>query len=86
MATSQSAAKIFSAAKLLANATRPTNVTSHEARLSVSEKSIVQTIFLATFFAVNAGKQIPNKVWCRHPKRPAFLRYSTGRMTKSRAS
>jgi hypothetical protein len=50
MATSQSAAKIVSAAKLLANATRPTSVTSHEARLSVSEKSIVQNDIPGDFF------------------------------------
>jgi hypothetical protein len=46
----QSAAKIVSAPKLAANATRPTSVTSLEARVSVREKSIGQEDISAGFF------------------------------------
>jgi hypothetical protein len=37
-------------------------MTNREARRGVSEKSIARIIFLQTFFAVNAGKQIVNTV------------------------
>src|SRR4029078_956541 len=66
MIATQSAAKIVSAPKLAANATRPTSVTSLEARLSVREKRIGHRIVSPAFFAVNAAKQIVNTVW------PAF--------------
>jgi hypothetical protein len=50
MIAAQSAAKIVSAPKLAANATRPTSVTSLEARLSVREKSIGHQDSSAGFF------------------------------------
>src|SRR6187551_2387531 len=62
-AGAQPEARTASAPKLPANTARPTSMTSHEARRGVSEKSITRTIFLRTFFAVNAGKQIVNTVW-----------------------
>lgn len=46
----QSAAKIVSAPKLPANATRPTSMTSHEARVGVREKNIGQHDSATGFF------------------------------------